>query len=68
MAGPVLGGGVMKIPVICPACEKARIADRDEDVKNIAVPSKDLGNYNWKPDCYIKCWRCKREIALKRVG
>lgn len=61
----------MKIQVGCPRCGR-RIFDaesstkseiRDLDDKKNAVLSR-----GWKPDYYVKCWKCKARIGIRKVG
>lgn len=58
----------MKVPLECPVCGNKRLLDTDDAVVSKAAPVKDLDKIKWTPDYYIKCWKCKTEIALKKVS
>lgn len=61
----------MKGEVPCPHCG-SRLLDADKGVQTI---TKVINPYDpgpppnrWVPDYYIKCWRCKKKIGLKKVN
>lgn len=60
----------MKIPLICPCCQK-RLTDTEDTVISEVEPVFRLKGREvkaWVPDYYVKCWNCKNEIAIKKVG
>ena len=60
----------MKKSVECPQCG-SRIMDAEENVSTqtkIVKPNDPELSFNrWPPDYYIKCWKCKARIALRKI-
>lgn len=61
----------MKKEVFCPICH-SRIIDAEDGVHTELKIVNPKGNAppqpTWKPDFYIKCWKCKSEVALKKIS
>ncbi len=60
----------LRIPMSCPCCGK-RLNDTEDTVtsKTLPVAEMQLPKYSrWIPDYYVKCWNCKNDIAIKKVG
>ena len=57
-------------PVQCPLCG-SRILDEEEHVstqtKAVKPNDPDPPFSSWPPDYYIKCWKCKAKIALRKI-
>ncbi len=49
----------------CPLCG-SRIIDADEKVKSEVRAYKQAKK--WKADYYMKCWKCKSNIGLKKLN
>ena len=50
-------------PVQCPCCENKRIIDKGVLTVAEAKPADEEHIHS---DFYIKCWKCKAEIGLKK--
>jgi len=51
------------VPVECPLCDNKRIIDKGSLTDVEAKPADE--EYS-ESDFYIKCWKCKTEIGLKK--
>ena len=54
----------------CPICG-SKISYTEDSVHSIMEASYKIvnnGEYIWVPDYYVKCWKCGKEIAIKKVG
>ncbi len=56
-----------RIHIPCPFCEFRRILDADQKTKTEAIEETRMP-YNWQPDFFVKCAKCGRQIAIKKVG
>jgi hypothetical protein len=60
----------MRKEVLCPVCH-SRIIDSEDCIctqlrivnPQVHDPPKD----SWKPDYYLKCWKCRSIVALRKV-
>ena len=50
-------------PIECPCCGNERLIDAGVHTNTEA---KIADEYHCEADFYIKCWKCKREIGLKK--
>ena len=61
----------MKKQVFCPRCQ-SRIFDAEDGVHTeLKVVNPEGANplqSSWRPDFYIKCWKCKTEVALRKIS
>ena len=61
----------MKDEVPCPNCD-SRLLDAEKGVQTLTkvINPHDPGppKSRWVPDYYIKCWKCKQKIGLKKVN
>lgn len=60
----------MRVPLECPICG-SKISYTEDSVHSIMEASYKIvnnGEYIWVPDYYVKCWKCGKEIAIKKVG
>lgn len=61
----------MKKEVYCPLC-RSRIIDAENSVytelRVIDPKGHDPPQQSWKPDYYVKCWKCKSEVALRKIS
>lgn len=61
----------MKKEVLCPIC-RSRIIDAEDGVHTelrVVKPNvTDLSQPTWRPDFYIKCWKCKSEVELRKIS
>jgi DNA-directed RNA polymerase subunit RPC12/RpoP len=55
----------MKKQVICPRCGR-RIVDTEDTFRTEAKLLDP--NIEWKPDLYIKCWKCSSKIGIKVIN
>ncbi len=60
----------MQKTIQCPLCG-SRIMDAEENVSTQTMVVKpndpDTLLNKWSPDYYIKCWKCKAKIALRKI-
>lgn len=56
---------MLKRKILCPVCGR-RIMDSMENIHIESVSEELIGDINkWKPQIALKCWGCKKTIALK---
>ena len=58
----------MKKKIECPVCG-SRLMDKNEEV---ITEEKEMNmvetNTSWNPDFYQKCWKCGRNIGIRKVS
>lgn len=54
----------MRKKLTCPFCNH-RVIDSEDTVQSEIRVCKP--NELWKPDYYIKCWSCKKEIGIRKI-
>lgn len=60
----------MKTQLSCPRCGR-RLMDAESSVKS---ETRDMDSNRefflnrWMPDYYVKCWKCKAHIGIRKVG
>ena len=56
--------------VRCPCCG-GRVLDAagnvDTEVKVVKLSDPLLEQELWQPDYYIKCWKCKAKLAIRKT-
>lgn len=53
--------------LICPVCRFPRLIDvADDNLSECRVESKVTAD--WKPDYYQKCYRCHKQIAIRKIS
>lgn len=60
----------MKKKILCPRCGR-RLIDTESTVKSEIkdMDSKCETLYDrWVPDYYVKCWKCKAHIGIRKIG
>lgn len=60
----------MKKQLLCPQCGR-RLMDTETSVKSetrVMDSPKDAILEKWIPDYYLKCWKCKARIGIRKVG
>lgn len=61
---------ILKKEIYCPICH-SRIIDSEVDVHTELRVVKTQGHSPpqnlWVPDYYIKCWKCKSEVGLRKI-
>ena len=50
----------------CPIC-KSKLMNTDSFVVSEVHEYLNLDDL-WKPDYVLKCWKCKKQIGIKKVG
>lgn len=61
----------MKMQMGCPRCGR-RILDTENSTKSEVLDLDDKRNEAilraWKADYYVKCWKCKAHIGIKKIS
>lgn len=60
----------MKKKLLCPLC-RSRLIDTESTIKSEtkAMDFRDNDSMGrWIPDYYLKCWKCKANIGIRKVG
>jgi len=52
----------LTVPIECPGCSNKRLIDA---YSGISVETEVVSEEHIRADFYIKCWKCKEEIALR---
>ena len=55
-----------KIKLYCPLCN-FRLLDSSILIRSELKADKDVDE-KWRPDYYIKCPRCKNQIAIRKLS
>ncbi len=60
----------MKKQMECPKCGR-RILDAESSISSEVKDLDDKRNEallrGWKPDYYVKCWKCKAHIGIRKI-
>lgn len=60
----------MKKQLLCPRCGR-RLIDTESSVNSETKDmdyQRDAILEKWTPDYYLKCWKCKARIGIRKVG
>ncbi len=52
--------------LFCPEC-KGRLIDSNSSTKSVVLPEDKIPQ-NWHPDYFLKCWKCGKQIGIKKVS
>ena len=55
----------MTVSIVCPTCGR-RICDADSQVVIRTKITREKSNKKYPADYYIKCWKCKTTIGIKK--
>ena len=60
----------MKTHLLCPRCGR-RLIDAESSVRSEMrdmESDREAFLKRWVPDFYMKCWNCKAQVGIRKVG